>query len=366
MKNCHISHIEDLLISEADANTPIEYLQSMIQFIKGIKSDNVKVSVKWDGAPAFVCGKHPENGKFFVGTKSVFSGKVCYTESDINYFYEKQQDLAKILKDLLQYLSHLEWPGVFQGDLLWTEDLVTFDKDGFWFHPNCLRYYFPIQRYAKIGVVLHTTYIGETLKDMEAQFGAQTAPNYVSDDVFIFEPSINIKFADVTMKMFWLNLTAKKINDSPEILKILKSLQQPKVFDLFCRYVNNQVKMVNVPSAEGFLKFIEDRYAKHIETLKTLRNKEKMELEKCAIIRSIIGLHFYYLHIIFHFYLNLIEVKNQLISYLDKQEDYQITLPDGTNCGHEGYVLSIDNKTVKFVNRGIFSKANFNMKRDWK
>ena len=31
------------------------------------------MTVKWDGAPAIICGVNPENGKFFVGTKSVFN-----------------------------------------------------------------------------------------------------------------------------------------------------------------------------------------------------------------------------------------------------------------------------------------------------
>ena len=42
------------------------------------------MSVKWDGAPAVVCGVNPDNGKFFVGTKSVFAknAKINYTKSD--------------------------------------------------------------------------------------------------------------------------------------------------------------------------------------------------------------------------------------------------------------------------------------------
>jgi len=31
------------------------------------------LTVKWDGASAIIGGINPENGKFFVGTKSVFN-----------------------------------------------------------------------------------------------------------------------------------------------------------------------------------------------------------------------------------------------------------------------------------------------------
>ena len=43
------------------------------------------MTVKWDGAPAIICGINPENGKFFVGTKSVFNKtpKINYNISDI-------------------------------------------------------------------------------------------------------------------------------------------------------------------------------------------------------------------------------------------------------------------------------------------
>ena len=53
----------------------------MLQGGKGGSS----VSVKWDGAPAVFCGINPENGKFFVGTKSIFNAtpKINYTNADI-------------------------------------------------------------------------------------------------------------------------------------------------------------------------------------------------------------------------------------------------------------------------------------------
>ena len=47
--------------------------------------DTANITVKWDGAPAIICGINPENGKFFVGTKSVFNvtPKINYTVRDI-------------------------------------------------------------------------------------------------------------------------------------------------------------------------------------------------------------------------------------------------------------------------------------------
>ena len=54
------------------------------------------LSVKMDGAPAIVWGTNPENGKFFVGTKSVFNKvkvKICYTFGDIVNLYGDNEGL---------------------------------------------------------------------------------------------------------------------------------------------------------------------------------------------------------------------------------------------------------------------------------
>ena len=49
------------------------------------------VTVKWDGAPAIICGTDPSDGKFFVGTKSVFAvtnPKVCKSVNDCRTLYD--------------------------------------------------------------------------------------------------------------------------------------------------------------------------------------------------------------------------------------------------------------------------------------
>ena len=44
---------------------------SILCVADGQGGGNVKVTTKWDGAPAIICGRNPQTGKFFVGTKSV-------------------------------------------------------------------------------------------------------------------------------------------------------------------------------------------------------------------------------------------------------------------------------------------------------
>ncbi len=41
----------------------INFLKSVRNMLAGSSSGRVNMSVKWDGAPAIICGTNPENGK---------------------------------------------------------------------------------------------------------------------------------------------------------------------------------------------------------------------------------------------------------------------------------------------------------------
>ena len=86
-KRTHLEHIEDIIITDGHqgGQAVVEYFRGLLLTLKGTSSEAMSVSVKWDGAPAVVCGTNPDNGKFFVGTKSVFSQtpKINYTKKDM-------------------------------------------------------------------------------------------------------------------------------------------------------------------------------------------------------------------------------------------------------------------------------------------
>ncbi len=140
------------------------------------------MTVKWDGAPAIICGIDPENGKFFVGTKSVFNKnpKVNYTNADIRKNHSGE--LGNKLSIALKELSRLGIKGVLQGDFLFSQsDLKTISLDGdkmLSFTPNTITYAVPVDSSigrqisrARMGIVFHTKYTGKTLASMTAGFG---------------------------------------------------------------------------------------------------------------------------------------------------------------------------------------------------
>ena len=113
-KNTHLEHLEDDILNQGSEGgfNAIKFLRELGDMLTRPQS-NVRVTTKWDGAPAIICGKDPVSQRFFVGTKSVFAKtapKVIYSEADADRMYEGQ--LAQKLKDAYKYLSQLPIQGV--------------------------------------------------------------------------------------------------------------------------------------------------------------------------------------------------------------------------------------------------------------
>ena len=181
-KRTHLEHIEDIVITDGyeGGKAVVEYFRGLLLTLKGSSSEAMSVSVKWDGAPAVICGTNPDNGKFFVGTKSVFAkdAKINYTKKDIATNHGTD-DLGQKLLKCLVHIKKLNIQGVVQGDLLFTEDDLTRKpiggKQNIIFTPNTITY--AVEEgtdiakqieVAKVGIIFHTTYVGESLTNMDA------------------------------------------------------------------------------------------------------------------------------------------------------------------------------------------------------
>ena len=98
LPNKHLDHLEDLIF--VGRKEALEAVRTALS--------KPKLSVKWDGAPAIVFGTNPANGKFFVGTKSVFNKvkvKICYSQADIDKHYKG--NVANILRLCFYHLPRL-------------------------------------------------------------------------------------------------------------------------------------------------------------------------------------------------------------------------------------------------------------------
>ena len=111
-KNTHLEHLEDDIINygAVGGRNAVNFLKSIRDMLVGNSSGKVNVSVKWDGAPAIFCGTNPENGKFFVGTKSVFNvtPKINYTNRASLYYYNSKEEIDLFTNHLNQVIGILK------------------------------------------------------------------------------------------------------------------------------------------------------------------------------------------------------------------------------------------------------------------
>ena len=292
-KRTHLEHIEDIVITDGyeGGKAVIEYFRGLLLTLKGTSSEAMSVSVKWDGAPAVVCGTNPDNGKFFVGTKSVFAqnAKINYTKRDIANNHGTD-DLGQKLLKCLVHLKKLNISNVVQGDLLFTDDdIVRKNIDGkphLTFNPNTITYAVPeggdlankIDR-AKVGIIFHTTYTGDTLAEMDAQGGADVSGFTESPDVFFDnatykDVSGSAKFTDEETKKFYngIEKLEQLLGNVPNNLSSVLGQNQDFI-PTFQMYINAMVKQGELPSdvnkfLQGYRKFYDERMQRQMSALK--------------------------------------------------------------------------------------------------
>ena len=293
-KRTHLEHIEDIVITDGyeGGKAVVEYFRGLLLTLKGTSSEAMSVSVKWDGAPAVVCGTNPDNGRFFVGTKSVFNPgtpKINYTKKDIANNHGTDELGQKLLKCLV-HLKKIKIQGVVQGDLLFTdEDIIRKNIDGkphLTFTPNTITYAVPeggelgkqIDR-AKVGIIFHTTYNGETLADMTASGGADVSSFAKSNDVFFDnatykDVSGTAKFTDDETQKFFNGIEKLEtlLNNVPRNMSSVLGQNQDFI-PMFQIYINSMVKQGQLPTdvnkfLQGFRKFYADRMQQQMSGLK--------------------------------------------------------------------------------------------------
>jgi len=391
-KNTHLEHLEDLVFNKgyAGAEEAVNYIDSLRHMLAEGTGTTTKLTVKWDGSPAIICGTDPADGKFFVGTKSVFAKgepKLCKSNRDIQNFYGSQLELAEMLASALKYLSKLGIGGVIQGDLMFTPGKINTvsvnDEDCYVFTPNTITYAVPVnsnlgQRVAraKIGIIFHTAYTGDSIDTMTATFGV---------NVTSLNPTADVWFDDATYKDYTgiASLTPAENTKIQKYLQATANTMQkigPQRFDIilqdkeFARMVKPFVnKMVRAGShaveptqfIKQFITHYESEMMKGIEDLSggPQGRAAQARLAKIQAKEQWIADNSNNLTGILAVYKRIIELKHMLLHKLQQVEGigtfqktndgYQVTAPEGfVAIGHDG-------GAVKLVDRLAFSRTNF-------
>ena len=390
-KNTHLEHLEDDIINRGakGGENAINFLNSVRNMLAGSGGSNSNITVKWDGAPAIICGVNPENGQFFVGTKSVFNvtPKINYTQRDINRNHGGT--VAKKLSVCLANLSRLNIKGILQGDLLFTDDLKSVNIGGekmVSFTPNTITYAVPVDSdigrkiaRAKMGIVFHTQYSGRTMKSLSASFGTVTGSSnrnvflasagYKDTAVMFSKPDLNkfdaqIRMAEGSLKKAGpiLDLMSKSTQDQLSVGFRLKTF-----FNYFIKNSNSGMEKVRTMQKQ-FKDYYENSLQAEIDARKTDKGKAKYIQAKADGVRFIdrnqTALYF---AIASHITLGnckttLLQKMNQIQSighFIRTSSGYRVTAP-------EGYV-AVDKVAgaIKLVDRLEFSRQNFTMPKGW-
>ena len=295
MKNTHLEHPEDAILTGD--------LDVLDWFV-----NRGALSVKIDGAPAIVWGTNPANGKFFVGTKSVFNKvkiKINHTHDEIDLNHSGS--VAEILHKCLDCLPRSE--RIIQGDF------IGFGGEDE-YKPNTITYKFPEVITQDIIIAPHTVY--EANDDLRDSWALPLMVNLDSTDACLFvKPEAHIahgqtSFADVVEVCNFARQmsTACEFVSDKEAAKIKKQINA-------CIRAGDQI------AAEDF-------------------DCDPNLIRLWALVKSI---------------------KDDCLFLL--RNDGPAAYINGERIDAEGYVMSNEFGMFKLVNREVFSYYNFTLAKTW-
>ena len=394
-QNKHLEHLEDDILNNGSegGKTSIAFLRSLGSMLsQGDKTKSTKVTTKWDGAPAIVCGIDPRTGMFFVGNKSVFNKttpKICISDGGIDKFYP-DSGLNSILKSCLKYLKTLGITEVIQGDLLFTENTKNTTTVGgklcVTFTPNTITYAIPLDtalgkrvKDAKVGIVFHTNYTGFAVPEMTAGFGVDVSSYQGNPDVAVFSSdfndasgSANFTAAELTKFKSTVNMAEGSLRQASKFLDVMKGTDKFAFNTVFKTFFNTYIRGgTAIPSTNKVLTDFATYYStildKEINSKKSVKGKEKWTDVKMNGLKFI-SANQRSIYMTVASYKNLTAAKLILIRKLEQVKDIGTFLKDGNGykvTAPEGFVAIKNGRALKLVDRLEFSAANFTTDKNW-
>ena len=367
----HLEHAEDHIIHGGDEGVAhaANNLDDLHSLLTGGKSKS-KVTTKYDGSPSVVFGVNPENGKFFVASKSAFNvnPKLNYTEKDIDQNHGHAPGLVSKLKAALAHLPKVmpKEGGVYQGDFLYDKPDVEEENGKLKFAPNTITYAAPKDSAqgrkiaaSEIGFVVHTKYSGKKLADMKAGFDVNHSKFRQDPAVNLVNPEVNdtskVRYTPAMQARY-----TKHREDADEAYRNTGTevLQALTKHDAYIKpYINQTVRDGTVPSAKDYVKYLETKRDKETSKLKTEAAKQKKADIYNELIDDIQTNQKQYKSA-FDLHGHLQKAKDVLVTALGNPTEFEHTV-GGKQVKPEGFVSIRDGKPTKLVDRAEFSRLNF-------
>ena len=363
----HLEHVEDHVIhggSEGFAHA-FQTLNGVHDQLRGVKN-NTKITMKYDGSPSVVFGTHPETGKFFVGSKSVFNKnpKLNYTPEDIEKNHGHAPGLVSKLKAALEHLPKVhDGKGIYQADIMHAGD-VKHEGHRVSYKTNTITYHHPADSEhaqkavnSKIGVAVHTAYEGKKFEDMKVKQGHVPELNDHED---VHQLPIHHDLSKVSYTQADQSEYKKHLDNAvSEYKKMPKEghAEVAKHDTPIKTYLNATVRDGSTPSHEEFAKHYSTTMKKKVAGVKTEAAKARhtkthddtMSHVKAnkAHIEGAIAMQ-----------QHLQKAKGVLTNALNTNNTIGHEIA-GAPTNPEGYVVHHNDKPSKFVHRHEFSAANF-------
>jgi hypothetical protein len=393
--NLHLEHLQDNVLNRGvvGARESINFLQSLRDMLSGQTQGKVNITTKWDGAPAVICGINPDNGKFFVGTKSVFNkdGKLNYTNEDIDRNHPNP-GLNDKLKVALAFLPKLGITGILQGDMLFTKGDIskqTIDGQSFiTFQPNTIVYAVPAgsklasnMLNAQIGIVFHTSYVGKSMDSLRASFNIDIGHLRSTKDVWFRDASFVDASGTATFTAEETRTITGMLSDAGRTFQMISApflnrISTNETFKTYLKTYNNtkvrqgQAITNTQQHAMGFIRWMEEKLNATVLDAKKEDTKKKRIAEKNEIMRFFRP-NVAQLKLIFDlmnqindaklFIVRKLEtIKSSVDSFIKTDTGFKVTGPEGFVA-----VSRLTGGALKLVDQLAFSHANFTAAKNW-
>ena len=384
-KNTHMTHIEDLILDGGvkGARQAITALQSLRDMLAGHSKKKTDVTVKWDGAPAVFAGVDPSDGQFFVAKKGIFNKTPKVYKSHKEIDADTSGDLASKLKIAFDELKKCNIKGVIQGDIMFTKDDLKGEKiDGvdYWvFHPNTIAYAVEKDseegrriRAARIGIVFHTTYKGDSFENMSASYGFDVSTLQTPNTLWAVSANLQDMSGTVTMTAAETELVTAQLSKAGTLFRqvpgtFLDLLRQNDKLNTYVNafnntfYRNKTAQPTPAKKVDDLFKYITDKFQVEINKVTTQASKDKKSKERDEILgmldKSLMAKVFEMQMLLADAKLIIINKLNNLNAtktFVKTTRGYKVTKAEGFVA-----IDTIAGGAVKLVDRMEFSTNNF-------
>lgn len=367
----HLKHLEDDVIDHGSSgyHNAVAHLYSVHDKLRGRRLGRSNTTVKKDGAPSVVFGTHPETGRFFVGTKSVFNKtpKINYTHEDIENNHGHAPGLVQKLKSALDNLPKITPKGkVYQGDMMYTKSDVKSKGKKFTFKPNTIEYGTnkasaegkKVAK-AKMGIAVHTEYSHSGTHDsMKAGFNPDIHAFHSHPDVHLISHHYNFDNPDYEsqhykgfvdhMKKASAAHAAMSDHDYNTVTSHSAHLNM---------YINHKVRTAGNDSLNPGLGLHHEDYHAWLKD-RSENHKQPKERREAAAKMKEVAANPGSFNKAFELHHHLTRAKENLIHVMDRRQTFEHKI-DGVKTNPEGYVNTVNGNPRKFVKRQEFSAANF-------